>query len=78
VRAQRWRARVAAGADDAYSEQNRLSQVTGSLISAVRDACRNGLLDWSPRLKLAMYSCDIQASSACAVRSDAWGVLTRA
>lgn len=46
------------------SEQNRMAQVTGSVISAVRDACRNGLLDWSPRLMLAMYSCDIQASSA--------------
>ncbi|KAL4080963.1 P-loop containing nucleoside triphosphate hydrolase protein [Scleroderma citrinum] len=43
--------------------QNRLTQVTGSVISAVRDACRSGLLDWSPRLKLAMYSCDIQASA---------------
>ncbi|KAH9480567.1 Ribosome assembly protein 1 [Psilocybe cubensis] len=42
-------------------EQNRMSQVTGSLISAVRDACRNGLLDWSPRLMLAMYTCEIQA-----------------
>lgn len=40
-----------------------MAQVTGSLISAVKDACRNGLLDWSPRLMLAMYSCDIQASS---------------
>lgn len=45
------------------SEQNRMTQVTGSLISAVKEACRNGLLDWSPRLMLAMYSCDIQASS---------------
>ena len=44
-------------------EQNRMAQVTGSVISAVRDACRNGLLDWSPRLMLAMYTCDIQASS---------------
>lgn len=40
-----------------------MSQVTGSLISAVKDACRSGLLDWSPRLMLAMYSCEIQASS---------------
>lgn len=45
------------------TEQNRMTQVTGSLISAVKEACRNGLLDWSPRLMLAMYSCDIQASS---------------
>ncbi|KIK78164.1 hypothetical protein PAXRUDRAFT_17032 [Paxillus rubicundulus Ve08.2h10] len=43
--------------------QNRLTQVTGSVISSMRDACRNALLDWSPRLKLAMYSCDIQAST---------------
>ncbi|PFH53393.1 hypothetical protein AMATHDRAFT_73571 [Amanita thiersii Skay4041] len=43
--------------------ENRTAQVTGSLISAVRDACRNGLLDWSPRLMLAMYTCDIQAST---------------
>lgn len=40
-----------------------MAQVTGSFISAVRDACRNGLLDWSPRLMLAMYECNIQASS---------------
>jgi len=40
-----------------------MSQVTGSVISSVKDACRNGLLDWSPRLMLAMYSCEIQASS---------------
>ncbi|KAI0304395.1 P-loop containing nucleoside triphosphate hydrolase protein [Multifurca ochricompacta] len=45
------------------NDQNRLSQITGSLISAVKEGCRNGLLDWSPRLKLAMYSCDIQASA---------------
>ncbi|KAG6897765.1 hypothetical protein C0992_011434 [Termitomyces sp. T32_za158] len=44
-------------------EQNRMAQVTGSVISVARDACRNGLLDWSPRLMLAMYMCDIQASS---------------
>jgi translation elongation factor EF-G len=43
--------------------KSRMPQVTGSIISAVRDACRNGLLDWSPRIMLAMYSCDIQASS---------------
>ncbi|CAO1614935.1 unnamed protein product [Jaminaea pallidilutea] len=40
----------------------RLSQVTGSLISSVREACRSGLLDWSPRLLMAMYECDVQAT----------------
>lgn len=43
--------------------QQSYAHVSGSLMTAVRDACRNGLLDWSPRLMLAMYSCDIQASS---------------
>lgn len=55
--------------------QNRLSQVTGSVISAVRDACRNGLLDWSPRLMLAMYSCDIQASTD--VLGKVYGVVAK-
>lgn len=53
-----------------WPEQNRMTQVTGSLISAVKEACRNGLLDWSPRLMLAMYSCDIQASSECILLSQ--------
>ncbi|KIJ54902.1 hypothetical protein M422DRAFT_153117 [Sphaerobolus stellatus SS14] len=39
------------------------SRYAGLLITAVKEACRNALLDWSPRLMLAMYSCDIQASS---------------
>ena len=37
--------------------------MTGSLISLVKDLCHEGLLDWSPRIMLAMYSCEIQASS---------------
>jgi ribosome assembly protein 1 len=40
-----------------------MPQVTGSLISLVKDLCHEGLLDWSPRIMLAMYSCEIQASS---------------
>ncbi|KAH9065387.1 P-loop containing nucleoside triphosphate hydrolase protein [Lactarius vividus] len=57
------------------TEQNRLSQITGSLISAVKEGCRNGLLDWSPRLKLAMYSCDIQASTD--VLGKVYGVVSK-
>ncbi|WFD22365.1 Cytoplasmic GTPase/eEF2-like protein (ribosomal biogenesis) [Malassezia equina] len=38
----------------------KLSQLASTLISSVREACRQGLLDWSPRLMLAMYACDIQ------------------
>lgn len=37
--------------------------MTGEAIKTVRDAIRQGFLDWSPRLMLAMYSCEIQASS---------------
>ncbi|ELU38974.1 ribosome biogenesis protein Ria1, putative [Rhizoctonia solani AG-1 IA] len=50
-------------------------QITGSMISAVRDACRAGLLDWSPRLKLAMYTCDIQATTE--VLGKVYGVVAR-
>ncbi|KAK0201837.1 P-loop containing nucleoside triphosphate hydrolase protein [Desarmillaria ectypa] len=56
-------------------EQNRLAQVTGSMITSVRDACRNGLLDWSPRLMLAMYTCDIQASTD--VLGKVYGVVAK-
>ncbi|KAG8929585.1 Cytoplasmic GTPase/eEF2-like protein (ribosomal biogenesis) [Tulasnella sp. 418] len=51
---------IAAEGDNVYS---RVAQIRGSLISAVKDACKTGLLDWSPRLMLAMYTCDIQAST---------------
>ncbi|KAI0770366.1 translation elongation factor 2 [Fomes fomentarius] len=54
---------------------NRMAHMTGSFISAVRDACRNGLLDWSPRLMLAMYTCDIQASAD--VLGKMYGVVAR-
>ncbi|KAF9046496.1 P-loop containing nucleoside triphosphate hydrolase protein [Panaeolus papilionaceus] len=55
--------------------QNRMSQITGSIISSVRDSCRNGLLDWSPRLLLAMYSCEIQASTD--VLGKVYGVVSK-
>lgn len=52
-----------------------ISQLTSALIASVRESCRNGLLDWSPRLMLAMYSCDIQASTD--VLGKVHGVLSR-
>ncbi|GJJ15740.1 hypothetical protein Clacol_010018 [Clathrus columnatus] len=45
------------------SEDDTSTSRAGSLIAAAKEACRNGMLDWSPRLMLAMYSCDIQAST---------------
>jgi len=69
------RVEIDRGGIDKENEQNRLSQITGSLISAVKESCRNGLLDWSPRLKLAMYSCDIQASTD--VLGKVYGVVAK-
>ncbi|PVF98460.1 P-loop containing nucleoside triphosphate hydrolase protein [Serendipita vermifera] len=54
---------------------SKKTQAKGSVISGVRDACRKGLLDWSPRLLLAMYSCDIQASTE--VLGKVYGVVAR-
>ncbi|KAJ2602595.1 Cytoplasmic GTPase/eEF2-like protein (ribosomal biogenesis) [Coemansia sp. RSA 1286] len=39
------------------------SALSGQIITTVRDAIRTGYLQWSPRLYLAMYTCDIQATS---------------
>ncbi|KZT11987.1 translation elongation factor 2 [Laetiporus sulphureus 93-53] len=54
---------------------NRMPQVTGAFITSVQGACRNGLLDWSPRLMLAMYTCDIQASTD--VLGKVYGVVAK-
>jgi len=49
------------GEDGASSDA--LGRLTGEVIKMVRDSIRQGFLDWSPRLLLAMYSCEIQAST---------------
>lgn len=53
---------IAAVSDDA-APKDMLGRLTGEVIKTVRDSIRQGFLDWSPRLLLAMYSCEIQASS---------------
>lgn len=45
------------------SARETLGRLTGEVIKTVRDSIHQGFLDWSPRLLLAMYSCEIQASS---------------
>lgn len=45
------------------SMRETLGRLTGEVIKTVRDSISQGFLDWSPRLLLAMYSCEIQASS---------------
>ncbi|KAM0756504.1 translation elongation factor 2 [Meredithblackwellia eburnea MCA 4105] len=60
---------------DAAQVRSKWSSARGSLISAGQDAFRNGLLDWSPRLGLAMYSCDIQATGE--VLGKVYGVVSK-
>lgn len=45
------------------SARETLGRLTGEVIKTVRDSIHQAFLDWSPRLLLAMYSCEIQASS---------------
>lgn len=54
------------------SERGRL---TGEVIKAVRSSIHAGFLDWSPRMLLAMYTCEIQASTD--VLGRVYAVLTR-
>ncbi|GAA5901984.1 GTPase RIA1 [Sporobolomyces salmoneus] len=55
--------------------RSKWSNARGQLISAGQEAFRNGLLDWSPRLQLAMYSCDIQATGE--VLGKVYGVVAK-
>ncbi|KAF9376994.1 Cytoplasmic GTPase/eEF2-like protein (ribosomal biogenesis) [Podila verticillata] len=43
--------------------RSKMAVSSGQLITTMRDACRLGFLEWSPRLMLAMYSCDIQTTA---------------
>jgi ribosome assembly protein 1 len=54
---------VQASSDDDISARDKLGRLTGEVIKTVQNSIKQGFLDWSPRLLLAMYSCEIQASS---------------
>ncbi|KAF1937924.1 P-loop containing nucleoside triphosphate hydrolase protein [Clathrospora elynae] len=58
--------------DESSHDRGRL---TGEVIKAVRSGIHQGFLDWSPRMLLAMYSCEIQASTD--VLGRVYAVLTR-
>ncbi|KUI65063.1 Ribosome assembly protein 1 [Cytospora mali] len=60
--------------DDASAREN-LGRLTGEVIKTVQQSIHKGFLDWSPRLMLAMYSCEIQASTE--VLGRVYDVLTR-
>ncbi|KAG0038959.1 Cytoplasmic GTPase/eEF2-like protein (ribosomal biogenesis) [Podila clonocystis] len=52
-----------AQSSDSSEGRSKMAVSSGQLITTMRDACRLGFLEWSPRLMLAMYSCDIQTTA---------------
>lgn len=60
---------------NATEEELDLGRLTGEAIRLVRESISQGFLDWSPRIMLAMYSCEIQASTE--VLGRVYGVITR-
>ncbi|KAL5343215.1 P-loop containing nucleoside triphosphate hydrolase protein [Aspergillus crustosus] len=60
---------------NAAEEEVDLGRLTGETIRLVRESITQGFLDWSPRIMLAMYSCEIQASTE--VLGRVYGVITR-
>lgn len=61
--------------DEESSTRDNFGRLTGEVIKTVQQAIKQGFLDWSPRLMLAMYSCEIQASTE--VLGRVYDVLTR-
>ncbi|KAF6807458.1 Ribosome assembly protein 1 [Colletotrichum sojae] len=61
--------------DPAPTARDRLPRLTGEVIKTFTASLRSGALDWSPRLMLAMYSVEIQASTE--VLGRVYDVLTR-
>jgi ribosome assembly protein 1 len=53
---------VTPSTDDETSARDNFGRLTGEVIKTVQQGIKQGFLDWSPRLLLAMYSCEIQAS----------------
>lgn len=65
---------VTTNVSDEEASQN-MGRLTGEIIRTVRESIRQGFLDWSPRIMLAMYSCEIQASAE--VLGRVYSVITR-
>lgn len=66
---------VTINTSEGYTEDFNIGRLTGEVIKATRDGIRSAFLDWSPRLLLAMYSCEIQSSAE--VLGKVYGVITR-
>lgn len=54
---------ITASIEGELSVRDVVGRLTGEVIKTVRESIRHGFLDWSPRIFLAIYSCEIQASS---------------
>ena len=61
--------------DSTSVTRDTLGRLTGEIIRTVRESIKIGFLDWSPRIQLAMYSCEIQASTD--VLGRVYAVITR-
>ncbi|KAF7718533.1 Elongation factor EF-Tu [Penicillium ucsense] len=61
--------------DASSSDELDMGRLTGDSIKLVREGITQGFLDWSPRIMLAMYSCEIQATTE--VLGRVYGVITR-
>jgi ribosome assembly protein 1 len=57
------------------SESDGFNRLTGEIIKSVRGGIQSGFLEWSPRLWLAVYRCEIQATTE--VLGRVYPVLTR-
>ena len=49
--------------EDETTARDSIGRLTGEVIKTVQQSIHKAFLDWSPRMLLAMYSCEIQASS---------------
>lgn len=61
--------------EDNSSARDKLGRLTGEVIKTFQASLRSGFLDWSPRILLAMYTVEIQASTE--VLGRVYDVLTR-
>ncbi|GAB0134019.1 hypothetical protein EsDP_00002405 [Epichloe bromicola] len=61
--------------EDGTPAPDKLSRLTSEIIKTFQASLRSAFLDWSPRLMLAMYSVEIQASTE--VLGRVYDVLTR-
>ncbi len=58
-----------------YHTDGLRAATAGQMIGTIKEACRQAFMAWSPRLMLAVYSCEIQATSD--VLGKVYAVLSR-